>query len=300
MFKILCVGFGRMGISHTLGVLGNLGSTEKRVYIYEKSIINRTIARILINVPIEFVTWKQLKRYQGDFFDFTIISTPPFDRKTEITTVAEISKRVLVEKPVRISQLPSNCFSGYTLQYNPMFGEAKKYLKNLHFQKIQLSIKTPEDFNISRTWRNGKNGGIVNEFGGHCFTLLGLCDDTSALKIETSNVRTNYAAIQGNIGSDEIPFFIEMHAADGNVRKTTYEIKFITNTGDIVVYDNYALNVNGMLQANLISVGASVSFYLRGFDYSNELSAALESLEEPITRRYVTNFEAAIESLLCD
>lgn len=289
-----------MGISHTLGILGANGNVDRKVYLHEKSFANRSLARFLINLPLEFISLEKLRDYPPNFFDFSIISTPPFDRGCEIELVSNVSKKVLVEKPIKVKTLPLNCFSGYTLQYSPMFEVTRKYLERVNIKKITITLKTPEDLGSSKTWRKGKDGGIINEFGGHCFTLLALCDETSSLDVESHRIESNHAHINGRVGVKNTPFVINMYAACQEVRKTSYLIEFVTDQGDMITYDNYALNINGILAENAITIGTSVDYYLRGFEYSNELSFIMKNKEEPISRKFVTDFESIMESILCD
>lgn len=296
-FKVLCVGFGRMGISHTLGALG-LINNDVQLVICEKSLISRSIAKILIGQKISFISDYKLQRLRESYFDLVIVSTPPFERSKELKLFSKIGKRVLIEKPVSKTFLPKNTFSGYSLQHSPLFAEAKCFLLNKSFDEVTVTVKTPESFIGGTGWRNGLLGGLVNEFAGHSLSLLGLLPDTSNLIYSNMNkINDNAIYISGTVGSETLNFKLQLIGGQSSIRKTQYVLTAYKSGIPSFIYDTYEFSFNGCRIHNICTVGARTGFYLRGFDYANELQCVLNEKEEPIGRSFVNSIENFIEAL---
>jgi len=281
--KVLVVGFGRMGLSHTVIVSGILGAANVEFYVCDPSFFSRKIAAGLVR-GVQFVTLEQLRGDQAlvASFDYILLTAPPFLRGEFLALLDGFRGRVFVEKPVFV-RLGENQMSGYVNQHAPLNPVLKQRLSGEKVTRVKARLITNASFeSIKSGWRSQSYGSVLHEFGGHVMSLVGAVLPDSAvfgkpvsdifLKVDAhSRDLAKFSFVDG-----EVEYCIDLVANSSEVRKATYDVVIETNE-DEIKYDLYSISSGRgrFATVSLPETGVGVSYYLRGFDFTRQMEAFL-------------------------
>jgi predicted dehydrogenase len=306
MYNVICFGFGRMGITHLSLLNGYLGADQTSITIVDTKFVSRLLAQILYpRANIYKFTKRIIKEMSGRKFDFVILATPPNVRE-EIIQFFECSEaKILVEKPVRVP-LKANMMSGYVLQHSPMNDRVTKNLEHHSVRRVRASIVTNVNFDAANSsWRSGKFGNVLHEFGGHVLSVVASCMPcevfNDAIEKSCINIREhsrNKTFLE--ILTNGILVEVDLHANREDVRKASYDFSFYGENGDLVCnYDLYNLTVyrNGsvLLNENIARNGTNVDFYLRGFEFSWQIQNLLNSSGDRLSKKQIDAIELILD-----
>lgn len=297
--KVLVVGFGRMGLSHAALVSGILGPDNVDFHVCDPSVFSRLVARALFK-KVEFVSLKTLKGSQNILhsFDYILLTAPPFLRSEFLDLLPDFGGRVFVEKPV-FCRLSAKQMSGYVLQHAPLNPILAESLSKLQVKSVTARLLTNASFeSITKGWRSRSFGSVLHEFGGHVLSLIGaVWPDRSiyqgklgdiSLDIEChSRDEVRFAFSEGGVR-----YSIELLANRQDVRKASYDIQVNTDKG-VVCYDLYSIrsDIPGFEETSIPEQGVSVSFYLRGFEFTRQMQAFLEGQMDVLSNEQIANME---------
>ena len=281
VIKILILGFGRMGLSHALQMLGVLRGRGKtcEVYIVDTSVLSRLLARMLIRqARVIILSEKKLSRLPDKFFDYAVDASPPATRARSISMLSRLAVYFLVEKPV-VYSLPENAMSGYVLQHGPLVPDLRLLLDE-SLSKVTITLETNLSFANQYSWRAGSFGGVVNEFLGHMLSVpfavfpgFKAFDDLDVKSAEEKKLNVCLTAESG-------PDLDLCLAYDQNVRKTTYSWLFEGGASPAILYDGYSIQYEDGERSSAVKTlpksGVTCEYYLRGFDFCNQSVALLD------------------------
>lgn len=294
MIKIAIVGFGRMGLSHLSILRGVIGSKSHTVTIFDTSITSRILAKILIP-KARVIRSYNLKKLRN--FDYILFTTPPFNRSNESEISKHLSANIFIEKPI-ISELPINAMSGYVLQHSPLVKALNGHLSSKTVTKIRGRVKTPLDFTTATGWRSTQFGNITSEFCGHVITmaLAPICDEVNAINIDSLvvlNKNANSVSVEFNI-NENVSFHVDLLANCEDVRKTSYNVEYKCDDNCTIAHNLYEISIDGIVKEDVASSGISTPFYLRGFEFSNQMERFLSSKGDILKNKTINDIERLI------
>ena len=309
-FKILLVGFGRMGVTHLSIISGLLVGKSLEVYVVDNSFASRSLAKEIIGSVSVFKGLSDVKkRFPDKFFDVCFITTPPIGRAELVDMADALSKKIFVEKPLMM-MLEQNQMSGYVLQHSPLNKSVFDLMSQTDIVTVNARLTTNISFaSVESGWRSGKFGSVLYEFGGHLLTLIGSTSgrtnflsnrlDLDALSI--SGVQDDYICF--DFVSEGIKYNIELIAGSADVRKASYEIEYISKD-TCYKYDLYSLISNAIgvndgekIIMNVASTETNVPFYVRGFEFSLQMQALLDGKMDVLSKQQLKNIEDIIEGV---
>jgi len=297
--NVLLVGFGRMGLSHLSIINGLLGVDNVIFHIVDSSLTSRMLAKLLIKNCCVYspssLTCDLIDEFE---FKYALITTPPSVRDDVLNLLKDRKTFIFVEKPV-LFPLLSNMMSGYVLQHAPLNTLVKSQLSNIQYSKVTACLQTNLDFSsVSSGWRSGSYGNVLYEFGGHLLSVLCLFHDKLLMnysEITSLNVIVNSRnACKFSFFYDNIVYEIDLIASSTEVRKATYLFNFYNDNSELVLsYDLYGINSS----SNPISMahnGVSTDYYIRGFEFSDQMSNFLTCRGDLIKSDQILNLEKLI------
>lgn len=281
--KVLVVGFGRMGLSHTVIISGILGAENVEFDVCDPSVFSKRMAAGLVR-GVKFVTLEQLRGDKGlvASYHFILLTAPPFLRAEFLALLEGFKGRVFVEKPVLV-ELRENHMSGYVNQHAPLNSVLRERLASETLRKVTARLTTNVSFErIKSGWRSKSYGSVLHEFGGHVLSLVGAflpeqkifqkpIEDLSLQVSRHSRDVAKFSFVDGDVA-----YSIELIANSSDVRKATYDV-VIETCDDKIYYDLYSISSEAEKfdPVSLPETGVSVTFYLRGFDFTRQMEAFL-------------------------
>lgn len=283
MKKCLCIGFGRMGLSHLTIISGLVGREGLSVTISDPSITSRLVGKILFPDG-DVVSYKKLfsRGFDFDDYQYILICTPPSIRKEVLSLLGSYKGYIFIEKPV-LHRLPHNSMSGYVLQHAPLNSRVRSFLATKEVLEVRAALVTNVDFkSVKKGWRQGKYGGVLHEFGGHVLSVVGAClPERSVFNLAPQELSLTVHENDRNLVcfdfvENNVKFSIRLESASSLVRKASYSFNFATNEGEYY-YDlyNFRSVENDSAGFGIASSGVSCDFYVRGFEFTNQMNAFL-------------------------
>lgn len=288
-----------MGLSHASLVSGLLGPGNVDFCVCDPSFFSRLVARALIR-NVEFVRLKTLKRRRDILhsFDYILLTAPPFLRSEFLEMLADFHGRIFVEKPV-FCRLSANQMSGYVLQHAPLNTVLREKLRGLQVSDVTARLVTNTSFeDIKAGWRSRSFGSVLHEFGGHVLSLVGASSpDRNVFQGKADDLcleikHHSRDEVRFTFSEAGVNYSIELLANRQDVRKASYDIQFNTRNG-VIYYDLYSIrsSIPGIEGTSIPEQGASVSFYLRGFEFTRQMEAFLDGGMDILSNEQIDNME---------
>lgn len=294
MVKIAIIGFGRMGLSHLSILRGLLGDNPHSVTIFDPSITSRVLAKLIL--PDARVrkgyNLSKLRR-----FDYVLFTTPPFQRNEELALAEQLDCKVFIEKPV-VGKLPRNGMSGYVLQHAPLIETLRFELLDRSVQEIHCTVRTPLDFTETKGWRATQFGTIISEFLGHAVTLslaplaeINFSNDSDELAVEAQG--RNSVNIRFPLSGD-IKMCVTLTGNCSSVRKTAYRAVYFDTENNEISHNLYEIRNGSATIADIASLGVNTPYYVRGFEFSNQMAHFYRVGEDVLDRQTINDIELLI------
>lgn len=293
--KILVLGFGRMGISHSTILSGLLGARNARFEVIDTKFMNRFLAKQILS---DVLTRKSVWDHQRATFDLGLMCTPPFDREPMYKMMQKSCSRIFVEKPLRQIGMRQCDMSGYVLQHLPIFN----YLPSLQLNSPiigHIEVKSNLDFSVLRGWRSTAAGNIVSEFLGHAMTF-GMTILKKIFNVEELIANFQIIERQKNL------FKLSVHAnnysfdiilsGNAEVRKTEYICKMKCGPSEINITP-YDYN-DGNHYFSIADYGVSTPYFVRGFEYSNQMQRFLSGKGDVLKTQTIIGIEEILEQVV--
>ena len=294
--KILIIGFGRMGVSHTFQILGALKS-ECELVVVDPSISARALSKILLPRRRFF---RRLSDCQDLDFDIGVLCSPPYERSAAVSALERRCEFSLIEKPV-LTELRSSTMSGYVMQYCPT---GERVARNIATRKIKLdsiAIKVESNVDFSRSrygWRTSPGaGGLASEFLGHALTFAltpifrGVDLNFSDFKVKKSSANL----IDITISVDDLKIHCVL-IADAKVRKTRYSCLYSTECGEIIEFDPYQIKEETRT-TSITEIAPDIEYFLRSYEFSTQCERLLSNRGDFLTAKSIVAIEALIAKI---
>jgi len=271
MNKIIVVGWGRMGVTHTSIISGLFPDSFEFVLVEP----NKNIARITRKTFGYKVLSDISKVRMKDAM--VLITTPPF-LHSSICDIAlvEGARAVFVEKPFGLFDKrvknDSRISVGYVLRFSEVAQRLKVLIEEEGCTKISLDYSSHTLTKPPKGWRNSEYGGVLNEMGSHLIDLMLYLGGSQEFKVLNSSIRSvisdvdDIVSVKGLLGQIEIE--LSLNWVNPDCRKPVWS-GFVETSKQTVHFDQQS--IEGGFQA------ASVGYYVRGRDFSLQMKHFIEN-----------------------
>ena len=291
--KILIVGFGRMGVSHTFQILGALESRYELVII-DPSLSARVLSKIML--PRRRF-YSKLNDCQDSDFDIGVLCSPPYDRSAAVADLKRRCEFALIEKPV-LTELPISAMSGYVMQYCPTGEQVRRSIaaKRINLDNIFIKVESNLDFSVRRHgWRTSSEaGGLASEFLGHALTFalapVFRGTDFEVRGLEVKRASANFIDMTIFVNALKIDCVL---LGDSKVRKIRYSCVYSNNCGEKIEFDPYKVK-DGSRTTSITEVVGDIGYFLRSYEFSIQCDRLLSNSGDYLTRKSISAIEGLI------
>jgi len=268
--KIIVVGWGRMGITHT-SILGGLYPGRFEFLIVEPD--NRV--RKIVKSTLGFACYKSIDEVLIDRARL-IITTPPSAHSYLVEKAIEGGAHsMFVEKPFGLHDNRVgnnvNVYVGYVLRFSEVAQNLKKIITEEGCKELSLDYSSNTLSKKPQGWRNSAYGGVLNEMGSHLIDmilyLLG-ADNIQVKSKEISSVISDVddiVSFSGKCGTTNVS--LSLNWVNKEYRKPIWSGKLVTEKREIT-FDQQSLSI-GFKPIN-------VDYYVRGRDFSLQMKHFIE------------------------
>lgn len=269
--KLIVVGWGRMGITHT-SIINGLYPNEFHIVIVEP---DRKIARITKRT-LGYHVVASLKAVNVRD-SVVLITTPPSIHKPLCDSVLEMGASfVFIEKPFglydRRVKEDSKISVGYVLRFSEVAQSLKEIIEKEGCQKINLDYSSYTLTKPPSGWRNSIYGGVLNEMGSHLIDLMLYLGGDKVFEVEKCSMESvisdvdDIVKVQGKLGDIDIE--VSLNWVDPNYRKPVWS-GLVQTSKQTIRFDQQSIE-GGF-------VAASVDYYVRGRDFSLQMKHFVEN-----------------------
>ena len=294
--KLIVVGWGRMGITHT-SIINGLYPDEFDTVIVEP---DKKIARITKRTfGYHVVTSLEAVNARDSV---VLITTPPSIHKPICESVLEMGASfVFIEKPFGLNDRrvkdDSKISVGYVLRFSEVAQSLKEIIEKEGCSKISLDYSSHTLTKPPKGWRNSEYGGVLNEMGSHLIDLMLYLGGGKEFNILNSSIQSiisdvdDIVKVKGLLGEIEVE--LSLNWVNPEYRKPIWS-GFVETSKQIVRFDQQS--IEGGFDA------ASVDYYVRGRDFSlqmkhfieNEKSIICNSKEANAVHDVITKIKAKV------
>lgn len=328
MKKIALIGIGKMGMSHL--AIANMTSGLDIVAVCDTS----KILLKFVNKNMNFKTYTDYKKMITEMdLDGIMILVPNAFHYDLAKYCIQKGIHLFIEKPFTLSYNESQELVdlakmnnvkgqvGYVNRFNPVFEKLKKLLDSEVIGNISNYTNRMTGGVIlkdNKGWRNdyNKGGGCLFDYGPHCFDLATYLF-SSDVKVLSSVLKKIYST---NV--DDVVYSTLLHKnsivginyinwSDSSVRKATNSIEIMGSKGKLSA-TKYEINIflneenqslgfeKGWNQMYVTNESTNVEYYLRGEDFSRQLSEFSSLINNNIEESRSSLFTASITDMLLE
>lgn len=268
--KIVVVGWGRMGVTHT-SIISGLYPERFDFEVVEP------------NWKIRLLTKRTLGyRLFGDLQDVdlsgktVLITTPPHTHESLCNQAIKGGARaIFVEKPFglfdnRVSE-STLITVGYVLRFTEVAQELKSIIQEEGCQRISLDYTSHTLTKRPKGWRNSVHGGVLNEMGSHLIDLLFYLLGNQDLEVSESQIQSvvsdvdDIVRVRGMLGESSVE--LNLNWVESSSRKPVWSGRLVTSERE-VVFDQQSIEGGFKL--------SQVGYYVRGRDFSDQMKHFIE------------------------
>lgn len=298
-----------MGLTH-FAILNSL-KPEIKFSIVEPNKVLRTL--LTKNIRAKFYSDDSSL---NEAFDITLITTPPSLHVALMNkSIERGDKKIFIEKPFggfSNTKLDNTIklkpvYIGYVLRFNPCIQWIKSNIraneiKSIHGQYLSNTIeKKPKG------WRNGQYSGVCNEMGAHIIDLIQFIVNENEINLISSKVKSIISDVDDIVEASlktkkDVNVSLYFNWVDRSIRKPVFGI-------DIEMKDGYKYCVDQqqikkykdkefITQISVTDIAQRVPFYLRGIDFTNQMSNLLNTCDSIATASEALNVNNVIAKIL--
>lgn len=268
--KIIVVGWGRMGITHT-SILGGLYPGRFEFFVVEP---NSKVRKILKGT-LGYSCYKSLDELSIEGARL-IITTPPGVHSHLVKKAIEgKAHSVFVEKPFGLhdNRVEDNTmvYVGYVLRFSEVAQNLKRIIKEEGCRELSLDYSSNTLAKKPVGWRNSSYGGVLNEMGSHLIDLMLYLLEADSFQIYSKKISSvisdvdDIVSFSGRCQSTDIS--LSLNWVNKKYRKPIWSGKLITNNREII-FDQQSLSA-GFKPVH-------VDYYVRGRDFSVQMNHFIE------------------------
>lgn len=266
MERIVVIGWGRMGATHT-SIINGLYPERYRFEIVEQNFWVRNLLKNSLGYTVHRdINDIDLRKAR------VIVTTPPTSHQ-ELTNycVQAGAHSIFVEKPFSVSEKritsAGNISVGYVLRFSEITKTLKELLNTEGCKKISLKYSSHTLKKKPKGWRNSVHGGVLNEMGSHLIDFLMYVSGEvlSVNNVDSKSVVSDVediVRIKGKLG--EIETTLSLNWVNPDYRKPIWSGKILMEDGREFVFDQQSIS-GGFIPD-------SVDYYVRGRDFSLQMS----------------------------
>ena len=269
--KVIIIGWGRMGVTHTSIVNGLYPNTFEFILVEPNS-------------KVSMITRKTLGyRVVSDINEINVedaiilITTPPFIHDSLCENVLTRGARsVFVEKPFglfdkRVNDDP-RISVGYVLRFSEVAQKLKSIIREEGCVKISLDYSSHTLTKPPKGWRNTEYGGVLNEMGSHLIDLMLYLGGDQEFKVLKSSIQSiisevdDIVSVKGLLGKIEVE--LSLNWVNPDFRKPVWS-GYVETSKETIRFDQQS--IDGGFEA------APVDYYVRGRDFSLQMKHFIEN-----------------------
>ena len=269
--KIIIIGWGRMGVTHT-SIINGLYPNIFEVILVEP---NRKVSIITRKT----LGYKVVSDINGiDVEDAVVlITTPPSIHNSLCDNVlSRGALSVFVEKPFglfdkRVDDDP-RISVGYVLRFSEVAQKLKSIIRQEGCVKISLDYSSHTLTKLPKGWRNTEYGGVLNEMGSHLIDLMLYLGGSQEFKVLNSSIESvisevdDIVSVKGLLGEIEVE--LSLNWVNPNYRKPVWS-GYVETSNRTIRFDQQS--IDGGFE------GTSVDYYVRGRDFSLQMKHFIEN-----------------------
>lgn len=271
MRKLIIVGWGRMGVTHTSIINGLYPDVFETILVEPNKRISSITKKTLGYSVVADIKEVSLKD------SIVLITTPPILHSSLCDYVLrEGASSVFVEKPFglfdkRVANNPKISV-GYVLRFSEVAQRLKALIKQEGCTRISLDYSSHTLTKPPKGWRNSEYGGVLNEMGSHLIDLILYIADNQDFKIKSSSVESvisnvdDIVLVKGRLGEIEIE--LSLNWVNAAYRKPVWSGS-VTTLKRTIRFDQQS--IEGGFETS------SVDYYVRGRDFSLQMKHFIES-----------------------
>ena len=269
--KLVVIGWGRMGVTHTAIINGLYPRAFDFTLVEPNKIVSR-ITRKTLGYKVVSDT------NEISFEDaLVLITTPPSIHSLLCEKVLSRGARsVFVEKPfglfdkrvkndIRISV-------GYVLRFSEVAQKLKALIEREGCSKISLDYSSHTLTKPPKGWRNSEYGGVLNEMGSHLIDLMLYLGGGQEFNVLNSSIQSvisevdDIVKVKGLLGEIEVE--LSLNWVNPDYRKPVWS-GFVETLKQTIRFDQQSIE-DGF-------DAASVDYYVRGRDFSLQMKHFIEN-----------------------
>jgi predicted dehydrogenase len=268
--KIVVVGWGRMGITHT-AILGGLYPDGFDVQVVE----NNKIVRKVLSSTLGYTCFADINQVSFHNAKVLITTPPAFHSSLVKTAIENGAESVFVEKPFGLSasRVQDNDIIsvGYVLRFSEIAQEIKRIIDQEGCLSLSLNYSSNTLTKKPKGWRNGLHGGVLNEMGSHLLDMMLYLLSGETIEILSQSQKSvisdvdDIISFTGSCGDSKVS--LNLNWVDQNVRKPVWSGKLLTKEREII-FDMQSISSGYEL--------CSVDYYVRGRDFSLQMKHFIE------------------------
>ena len=271
MKKVVVIGWGRMGVTHTSIINGLYPNTfeftlvepNSKVSIITRKTLGYKVVSGINEINVEDAV--------------VLITTPPSIHSLLCDNVlSRGASSVFVEKPFglfdkRVSNNPQISV-GYVLRFSEVAQKLKSIINEEGCIKISLDYSSHTLTKSPKGWRNTEYGGVLNEMGSHLIDLMLYLGGGQEFKVLKSSIQgiisevDDIVSVKGLLGEIEVE--LSLNWVNTDYRKPVWS-GFVETSKRTIRFDQQS--IDGGFEA------ASVDYYVRGRDFSLQMKHFIEN-----------------------
>lgn len=274
-----------MGITH-MALFAQYSERDVSWVVVEPSVFLRIAGRLLFTgKDVKFS--KSLPNNLTS--DFALVASPVKFHRENFLALNRSANKVFIEKPLSIPaneiESRTNVLPGYVLRHNSMIAEIKRQIEKDGLEQLSVSLRANTASPGATGWRFSQGQGVIEEFGSHVLNLaLFLAPGEGVLlrSDEKSTVTKVPDVFEATIQFGDVSVTVSADWADSSARKPLYTIQAKLKNGHIVRTDMYELEIlddasQVVSSTSVAHEGAHCSYYLRGFEFSEQAKYFFEN-----------------------
>lgn len=271
MERIVIIGWGRMGITHTSIINGLYPSKYQFILVEPDAKVSRITRKSLGYQVVSDVKKVFLNEA------IVLIATPPSIHNSLCDFVLSRGARaVFVEKPFGLFDQrvkdDKRISVGYVLRFSEVAQKLKALIEVEGCTKICLDYSSYTLTKPPKGWRNSEHGGVLNEMGSHLIDLMLYLGGNKEFKILNSSIQSivsevdDIVMVKGLLGDIQIE--LSFNWVNSDYRKPVWS-GFVETPKQTVCFDQQS--IDGGFEAE------SVDYYVRGRDFSLQMKHFIEN-----------------------
>ena len=270
MDRIIIIGWGRMGVTHTSIINGLYPNAFEFILVEPNSKVSRITRKTLGYKVVSDINEINVQDA------VVLITTPPYIHSSLCdNALSRGARSVFVEKPFglfdrRVAN-DQRISVGYVLRFSEVAQKLKSIIGKEGCVKISLDYSSHTLTKPPKGWRNTEYGGVLNEMGSHLIDLMLYLGGGQEFKVLNSSIQSvisevdDIVSVKGLLGEIEVE--LSLNWVNPDFRKPVWS-GYVETSKQTTRFDQQS--IDGGFES------ASVDYYVRGRDFSLQMKHFIE------------------------